>query len=777
MEATAGKLSPFSYADGVRRANHPLNTLRESHPDLVALFEEPQQLASLLLPPEGLTGDSCVELIMKHVNRIEALADAARSASNIQLYHSLTYVSDAFIPLLLLAQSSKNSIMPEEHIRDSWPSIDKNVMHEGRLPALLHLVFQCCFWSDNSKKNIPIVHILTKGVPKRCQVRSLIDIIDKKQQEDRSLMNFILDIFNCFALGGYQHSAVRPVFEMRKRLYSNLIFDNKAKNNIRTLYMHSEDKQSQSEPSRGKKKQKNVYVNAGVVTLAVREYLCTCVRFIPSLYKVLVERCDWANFENNVFANADRARTLMNENFSAGYYWFRNMDAAIHTKKSNKDSSIYQPTKNAFVSTLLSSMTAIETDHLCSKEYSAAANKFLHEQLDPGVRDLMLSALKLYSSDVHLAFTEVLPTTVAEAAKFIEHYRFPLSSFGCSTESVAALRQAQERYGHEERAKFIHQLATQLWKKPIDFALTSFILRQLELRNSVRLQPLPFHYLYYQYTAILNRYKLPDDTTLTDVMERYGKISVCMQCKTVRSFVVTPESNRKSFSFYAHGNDRVVVDHVSLKIYCTGKKRDDKTNTVSSASAVTKGLSSVMKGDNFNPLDIEKAFKKEQKRKLKKEGELQQSQLCRQTEIKTFSILGKMFDFFGKSYVLCCYCARVTEYSGRRFYDDAFVCGCCMQDMETLPINCSMCNKRERKKGSFATYREVISDTGGGADERITIHLCPAHNKDWIAAEYQQHAVKPLRMSRIIQGYNEGWESVTTASGRSVTVNQKRRRK
>ena len=760
----------------MRRNEHPLDIIEEKYPKLVNFFKDKTEMESILLPPGGLKGDSCIQLIMKYVEKIEKKAEKASREGDHKLYHSLTYVSDSFIPLLLLAQSSKKNIMPVKHIQDSWPSVDKNVMHEGRLPALMHLVFQCCFWSDNSKKSIPIVHFMTKGVPKRCQVRSLIDIIDKKQQEDRSLMNFILDIFNCFALGGYEHNKTRPVFEMRKRLYSNLIFDRKAKNNVRNLYTHCK---IITEVKKGKQKQKKVYENANIMTLAVREYLCTCVRLIPSLHEVLVDRCDWNSFEEDVFSNSDRARQLMNDNFASGHYWFANMDAVISAKKTNKDSNIYQPIKNAFVSTFNSSMISFETDYLCSKEYasrqhaasqSTTTTTFLHDKLDKGVTALLSTALNLYD-DTQLTITEEVPQTKEECIQFIEENRIPLVCFGCSVESALAVKQVHEKYNEEERAKFIHLLTEQLWKKPIDFALNSFIFRELDLKNSVRLQPLPLHYIQYQYIAILHRYGLPETTSLEAVVRKYGKISVCTQCKTVRSFVVTPETNKKSFSFYAHGNDRVVVDHVTMKIFCTGKKRDDKVAATSSYKNIA-----TIAGDNFNPMDMEKAFKKDRKRKLKKEGERRQSQLCRQTEIKTISIVGQMFDFFGKSYVLCCYCARITEFDGRRYYDDAFVCGCCTQESETLPVTCSMCVKKERKRGTFATYKDIISDVGGGQGERISIHLCPSHNKPWIAAEYENHSHMPLSMSRIIQGFDESWRSVVTASGSSVTIAQTQRK-
>lgn len=759
----AGKLSLFSYSDGVRRKNHPLDLVRPHYPELVRLFEDPSQLEKVLLPAGGLTGSRCVQLIQRCVERIEERAGAAADAGHHRLYHSLTYLSDSFIPLLLLAQKSQERIMPVEHIRSSWPNVDRNVMHQGRLPALMHLVFQCCFWSDNSKKSIPIVHILTKGVPKRCQVRSLIDIIDKKQQEDRSLMNFILDIFNCFSLGGYEHSRVRPVFEMRKRLYSNLIFDKNAKNNVRTLFMHA-----RYDTDLRKGKEKKVYENAGLMTLAVREYLCTCVQLIPSLHRVLVHHCDWASFEADVFLQADRARTLMNHNFAASHYWFSGLDAALNTKKSNKDSSIYQPIKNAFVSTLTTAMTNLEVDALCSGQPLPRIGEkgtFLYEQLDEQLRQAVSHTLSLYDLDqVGLHITDQLPLNQTEVQHIIQRGLLPLTAFGCSSESAAALRRVQEEYKREERAKFVHQLVAQLWQSPVDFALTHCLFREVELRNSVRLYPLPLHYVQYQYLALLRRHKLPLNTSLDWLAAHYGQIKVCMQCRTVRSFVVTPESNKKSFSFYAYGTDRVTIDHVTRRIYCTGKKRNDKPANMKKLSAL---LSS---GDNFNPLDAERAVKKDKKRKLKKEGEWAQSQRCRETEITTFSILGEMFEFFGKSYLLCCHCGLFTEYNGRRYYEDAFVCGCCIQESEAPPLRCFMCTKERRKKSAMTTYKDIISDTGGGQGERITIHLCSTHNKPWIAAEYERHEQQPLTMSRIQQGYAEGWKSVTTASGKTVTV-------
>lgn len=757
MEKVAGRLSPFSYADGVRQQNHPLSVV----PASMAKFLDKKFLEYHLIRPRQLTGAQCKTFVMSCVSKIEAEAE---KTTDLLLYHSLTYLSDAFIPLILLAEDSVDRVISKEQIRNFWPCVDKVVMHEGQLPALIHLVLQCCYWSDNSKKAIPIIHIMTKGIPKRCQVRSFIDIIDKKQQEDKSIMNFILDVFNCFALGGYSHNRQRPVFEVRVCLYKNLIFSAGAKDHMRKWFM---DSYTETVFVKGVPKKKKIYRHANIMTLAVREYLCTCVRLIPSLYEVLVSRCDWKSFEDDVFQTADSARKLMNDNFVIRRYWFADMDAAVNSKKSGKDSNIYQPIKNAFISTVLSYMNCVETNYLCESE-SVEGSKYLHEKLDKNVCSIICAALKLYE-DKPFIVTEEVPATTEECKKFIEQGKFPLCCFGCNTESVKEIRVTQEKYYDEERAKFIQLLAQKLWNScsSADFALTSFTFRKLHLYNSVYLQILPLHYIIYQYMAIVNRYGLPSNTGLQYVAENYGKIRVCMQCKTVRSFVVTPETNAKSYTFYAYGNSRVVIDHNTHKIYCTGKKRDGKTSNPTNY----KTLDSIAKSDRFNPVDAEKALKKERKRQLKKQGEKNQSSLCRETEIATHSILGKAFHFFGKCYILCCFCGRITEYNGRRYYQDAFVCGCCTDEkIQEIPRVCVLCEKEERKKDSFAIYEDIISDIGGGHGERITIRLCPTHNKSWIAEEYKQHATKPLSMSRIVRGNEERWRTTTTNSGTTVTI-------
>lgn len=758
----AGRLSPFSYADGVRQTNHPLLVVP---PELAKLLDQ-KFLEKHLINPPKLTGIKCKAFIMSCVKKLESAADAAAAEEKYELYHSLTYLSDAFIPILLLAEDRKHLVIAKDQIREFWPCIDRVVMHEGQLPALLHLVLQCCYWSDSVKKAVPIIHMLTKGIPKRCQVRSFIDIINKMQQADKSIMNFILDVFNCFALGGYRHSKQRPVFEVRSCLYKNLIFSSGAKDHMHKWFM---DHYFTDVMIKGVPKKKKVYRHANIMTLAVREYLCTCIRLIPGLHDVLVERCNWSSFEEDVFQTADSARRLMNDNFTINRYWFADMDAAVNSKKSGKDSNIYQPIKNAFIPTLITQMNTVETSYMCDFEADKQPT-YLHEQLDDCVKRLICKTLTFYRGK-QLLVTEEIPRSAAESEQFIEQGKFPLCCFGCSVQSARQIRIAQQEYYREERAKIIYQLVHQLWEgceNMADFALCSFLFRRLHLNMNVTLQLLPAHYLLYQYMAIVCRKGLPLDTSIQHVAERHGKICVCMQCKTVHSFVVTPESNAKSSTFYAHGNSRVIIDHDTGYIYCTGKKRDGK----GSNPASYKTLQSIAKGDNFNPLDAEKAVKKERKRQLKKQGERKQSNLCRDTRITEYNILGRVLHFFDKSYILCCYCGRLTEFSGRRYHHDAFVCGCCTeQKKQVLPITCSLCKRTERTKGSFATYRDVISDIGGGGGERITIHLCNTHNKPWIASEYSRHESEPLSMSRIVQGNQERWTTANTSAG-TITISR-----
>jgi hypothetical protein len=91
---------------------------------------------------------------------------------------AMNVYSDMFIPLMshLLKDASDETLLTDNGrgapIETLIPTTAFTV---DSLPHCAHLMMKCSFWTDS--KMTPLVHILTKCTPQRCQIRSLAGII------------------------------------------------------------------------------------------------------------------------------------------------------------------------------------------------------------------------------------------------------------------------------------------------------------------------------------------------------------------------------------------------------------------------------------------------------------------------------------------------------------------------------------------------------------------------------------------------------------------------
>ena len=138
--------------------------------------------------------------------------------------HSLLLYMDMFLPLVhymelhgysdeLLCSDLGGGAPIEQHMPTSC-------FHEGMLPNYVAKLMQCSFWSDNGKQE-PIVHLLSKSTPQRCQIRSLTHIVYNYSRLNDDVYDFLLSAFKCSLLGGYR-GVQRPSFTQRLAIHKQL---------------------------------------------------------------------------------------------------------------------------------------------------------------------------------------------------------------------------------------------------------------------------------------------------------------------------------------------------------------------------------------------------------------------------------------------------------------------------------------------------------------------------------------------------------------------------
>lgn len=679
--------------------------------------------------------------------RAQYFENKAEQHRGSTVYNSLTYIADAFIPLLATSQANSGS-MSESSLRELAPDIDRKVYHEGELPNICHIVTLCCFWGTTKARAHAFIHILTKTLPLRCQSRSMQHIIWSKAETDPSIIDFVITVFRCFAMGGYNTVQQRPSLAVRAHMYRFFFFTDNMRQDMERWM--DENTKKQQVTKNGTVKTKVKYHHENTVTLAIRAFICWSVKQVPSLYSVLSDDCYWKEFESSTARTMEEVMQLMSDNYEARKLdLLDGVESHIKSIKKARKTKIYTPSKGSFLSQMLVNMNKMESS------LRAVEGKALRKQLSGQTilmnRDKIGARLALFRQECvsDICITSKLPRTDVELDALIEKNCFPLGVIGMKDAAVRAVETAQQNFLLNQKPKHLKQLLQTLSKWPEDFELFSEFLRQHHIHDNVRLYTLPLHYMEQQLQALIRNHGSSDD--LATLTKDYTTISVCLQCGSVHSFIVTPE---KSINQTAFGNHGVIVDDEDLRIYCGGKKTSANT------------ASTNVQLENFSPSEMNAILKKIRARSAKQEKADYQMKICNECEITHFNLLGNVLLFFKQLYLLCCNCGARTVYNGGRFYNNMFVCGCCLdRDVKQL-VECDLCIASENvnKEKFWTVYENLLDDLATPAVKR-DIRVCTKCNKRWLQLAYKKfvecESLEPiapsLTLSLMMRGNSEKW--------------------
>lgn len=129
--------------------------------------------------------------------------------------------------------------------------------------------------------------------------------------------------------------------------------------------------------------------------------------------------------------------------------------------------------------------------------------------------------------------------------------------------------------------------------------------------------------------------------------QRQTSVFVCICCKQIRSFVVN--ANTASKNAWARGNSKVLIDDCTNDLFC-GKKIEKTNNMVQNS-----GNDSVSKQNRMY---------------WKTESNL----MCKHSKLLSVQLIGRIYNLFGTSYVLCPSCLCVMEYTTDRVRSDTIMC-------------------------------------------------------------------------------------------------------
>lgn len=503
-----------------------------------------------------------------------------------------------------------------------------------------------------SMRTVPIATIISKTVPNRCQVRSLVDTVQTLLYSDANAKLFLEQCVQCSLLGLFP-GAMPPSLKARAGLIEKIL-------TTRSL-------------------DTNTTSSSGVVALLLKERLHQVLFFalkesliymvnycVPSLATVLREFHGWDEFCAMVNVSMNKARGCL----VGGAGDFRAFEKSLSLVSKQRIRKLFsrQPSSRDFEMALLTECErrfSIQS-RLIESEFSGRLKKYALVVKDTEAPLHWLRAM-VYRDGL----TE---NQIADRTNVVENL-------------VKNLTAAKETYlldGSKIKLKnAVIQAGT--WDEILcDVCALAKTFRNKRTTHWVRL---PAHITIKQIKALRRVFMVPDGTPLSECPKFMGKMGLCESCSSVRSFL-TPKRGRASNGLVAFGYCQSLVSDQKLGEFYCGRKKQQPDRSASVRGAKTG-----------RALRHAKCFGND----------------CRNTKLKQLSLIGRILVWRSRMYTICCYCANFfcldnaswfgdslccmecVDSSGRLLFDYQ-PCAWCLKEFRALKLTSIYCDKRKEHK-------------------------------------------------------------------------------
>ena len=170
----------------------------------------------------------------------------------------------------------------EHSFAKEWQEITTTIF-DGSI--YLPILFGRKIQSDKSTKNVPIIHIISKGLPQRSQFRNFLSISLDCMDKSNDFKLFFKQLF-VWSLTGVHYKWNKVCIPLHKRteLFTNCCVDD---TNWRQVLSN----------------------NVRLFFFMIKEYLCFLVHQTPGLYSVLLKATEWNKYETEVFKIMNEVRS------------------------------------------------------------------------------------------------------------------------------------------------------------------------------------------------------------------------------------------------------------------------------------------------------------------------------------------------------------------------------------------------------------------------------------------------------------------------------------
>lgn len=558
-----------------------------------------------------------------------------------------------------------NRLQPSQKLFDSG-----EIFHDGMVPDVLNHVVQCNFFTDIKKPNKhPLVHLISKALPQRCQIRNLSDILRQYSRDHDYVFNFVISCMKASLLGLYKHAVVRPPFHVRRALIQE--FNEKSKMEFLSWILDD---------------------NQQLLFYIIKEFLIFSCKFIPALYSEILLRYNWTKFEDGVKMAMNTVRRYTT--FDADQPMkFKDVESMLASVNKQQIHHLYRPLKCTFEVVVSNECEKIDEDRCEIYPTKEIPLKWKEDMYQMAIRTdgktLPFHLLECF---------QIAPAVIDNIKNIYDIFR--------GDGSKGSLKQFLMDLGRHE------------------FETIREFCDAFDRRANIRIFYLPVHTYVQQCVALRRKHKIPCGEEIPDYA---GEVLVCLHCKTFKSCVNDFDNKGKPKNLYAYGHSKVLVEDVGgvTKIFCG--KRCDKSD-VKKRNNYKGDIDSLIdiQDASAKSIQAQRSRRKQAKDRRKKNMNI----ICANTELVGVSLLGRIMQFYGKLYTICPSCGNPMAYSGKYFNGEkGFYCGCCLSTQGTLftTISCIHCDAI--KNNETWDPITVLAEKG---DERKQIYLCNNCNRPWI---------------------------------------------
>lgn len=560
--------------------------------------------------------------IINDIIRLTQLEDLPASiALNVHVYY------DAHVPLMCAIEDAKTTdIMSLFH---KYAPKTTSVIQESCLPDIINEHLECSFWNENKTKMKPVVHLMCKALPQRCQIRNLREIISNYCQTDDTVHEFMRSALLCSLLGMYEHCRFRLSWSSRKEIIRRLIYSNPNRTQLQewlfTNYQH-------------------------LLFYTIKEFMTFSMPMIPALYDELCVTYKWNTFEKTVRTAMDSARETVQNNIkisSSIHDWMEHVENALVLVNKQQLVHLYRPQRHSFCQTILT---------LC-------------DRMDEQTRN----------TDIYSVFPVEYVSLLRKMTQRVPRGHIHIEWLKYFNVEQSAIDSLCNMYKHVAQNAFRSDLRKLLSTlRRYDFEAVRALFAAFRQTHSViRVFHLPEHYYKAQCVSLRRRYGLIPTDELSD---NVGKVYLCISCNSFKGFIVS--KNSKVNNLFANGHSKIIVDDETLKCYCG--RRSEKSETKQRSRTDVETFLSVKGRTELSKRQMKKEWKMAKKSI--------QNQRCANTECLQINLTGVILQFYDQLYLFCPFCANPTVFNGEQHDKNGFTCSqCCKGGTRFTNVSCSIC--------------------------------------------------------------------------------------